>query len=36
MELIPNYSYEFNIVLNEEFNEDDQVKNFASLISDKD
>lgn len=36
MKLIPNYSYEFNCVLNEGFNQDEQIKNFASLIIDKD
>lgn len=36
MKLIPKYSYEFNCVLNEQFNEVDQIKNFASTISDKD
>jgi phosphate starvation-inducible protein PhoH len=36
MKLIPKYSYEFNQVLNEGFNETEQVKNFASLITDKD
>lgn len=35
--LIPNYSYEFNKILNEQYtDENDQIKNFASLISDKD
>lgn len=36
MKLIPNYSYEFNCILNEHFNEEEQIKNFASLITDKD
>jgi len=36
MELKPQYSYEFNRILNTEFNENDQIKNFASLITDKD
>lgn len=36
MKLIPNYSYEFNCILNDEFDEDEQIKNFASLITDKD
>ena len=36
MKLIPKYSYEFNCILNPDFNEVEQVKNFASLISDKD
>lgn len=36
MKLVPKYSYEFNCILNEQFNEQDQIQNFASLISDKD
>lgn len=36
MKLLPNYSYEFNCILNEQFDENDQIKNFASLITDKD
>ncbi len=36
MKLIPNYSYEFNCILNETFSEEDQIKNFASLLTDKD
>jgi len=36
MKLIPNYSYEFNCILNEDFNENQQIQNFASLLSDKD
>ena len=36
MKLIPKYSYEFNQILNKDYNEDDQIKNFASLLSDKD
>jgi len=36
MKLNPNYSYEFNCILNENYNENDQIKNFASLITDKD
>ena len=36
MKLIPNYSYEFNCVLNSGFDETEQIKNFASTISDKD
>lgn len=36
MKLVPRYSYEFNCVLNSDFNEVEQIKNFASLISDKD
>jgi len=36
MILIPKYPFEFNCILNEEFNEDEQIKNFASLLSDKD
>ena len=36
MEIKPNYSYEFNCILNPEYNDDEQIKNFASLISDKD
>lgn len=34
--LNPNYSYEFNVILNETYNEEDQVKNYVSLLSDKD
>lgn len=36
MKLIPKYPYEFNCILNESYNEDEQIKNFASLLSDKD
>ena len=36
MILKPQYSYEFNVILNETFNEMDQIQNFASLLSDKD
>lgn len=36
MILKPQYSYEFNTILNEDFNEMDQIQNFASLLSDKD
>ena len=36
MKLVPKYSYEFNCVLNPDFSEDEQIKNFASIISDKD
>lgn len=36
MKLVPKYSYEFNIVLNKGLNDDEQLRNFASLISDKD
>lgn len=36
MKLLPNYSYEFNCILNENYTENDQIKNFASLITDKD
>lgn len=36
MKLVPKYSYEFNCILNEGFNENEQITNFASLISDKD
>jgi hypothetical protein len=36
MKLIPKYSYEFNVILNESLNETEQIQNFASLISDKD
>lgn len=36
MEIQPHYSYEFNCVLNSNFTEMEQVKNFASLLSDKD
>lgn len=35
MKLTPKYSYEFNCILNEEFNEEEQIRNFASLLSDK-
>ena len=35
MKLIPRYSYEFNKILNDNFNEKDHIQNFASLISDK-
>lgn len=36
MKLIPNYSYEFNCILNGGLSEDEQIKNFASLLTDKD
>lgn len=36
MKLIPHYSYEYNQVLNSSFDENDNIKNFASLLSDKD
>jgi acetone carboxylase gamma subunit len=36
MKLNPKYSYEFNCILNNDFNEDQNIKNFASLLSDKD
>ncbi len=36
MKLDPQYSYEYNQILNPEFNEDELIKNFASLLSDKD
>lgn len=36
MKLIPKYSYEYNLVLNETYNEMEQIKNFASMLSDKD
>lgn len=36
MKLNPKYSYEFNCVLNEGFDEMEQIKNFASTLSDKD
>lgn len=36
MKLNPNYSYEFNVILNENFKEHEQVKNYVSLLSDKD
>lgn len=36
MKVKPQYSYEFNCILNKEFNEMEQIKNFASLLSDKD
>jgi len=36
MKLISNYSYEFNQILNLDFNENEQIQNFASLLSDKD
>ena len=36
MNLIPKYSYEYNCILNESFDEMEQIKNFASLLSDKD
>ncbi|MFW5705040.1 MAG: hypothetical protein ACOCXG_04305 [Nanoarchaeota archaeon] len=36
MKLIPNYSYEFNCILNDGYTETEQIKNFASLLSDKD
>lgn len=36
MKLIPKYSFDFNIVLNEGFTETEQIRNFGSLLSDKD
>ena len=36
MKVEPQYSYEFNCILNKDFNEMEQIKNFASLLSDKD
>lgn len=36
MELKPIYSYEFNCILNLQLNQNEQIKNFASLITDKD
>jgi hypothetical protein len=36
MKLHPLYSYEFNAVLNPSFSEQEQIQNFASLLSDKD
>jgi len=36
MKLNPKYSYEFNQILNVNFNENEQIKNFASLLTDKD
>lgn len=36
MKLDPVFSYEFNCILNEGFNETEQLQNFASIISDKD
>jgi len=36
VQLIPNYSYEFNLILNENLNETQQIQNYASLLSDKD
>ena len=36
MKLNPKYSYEYNQVLNPTFNEAELIKNFASLLSDKD
>lgn len=36
MKLTPNYSYEFNCILNENYDEQENIKNFASLLSDKD
>lgn len=36
MKLNPKYSYEYNQILNPTFNEMEQIKNFASLLSDKD
>lgn len=36
MKLNPIFSYEFNCILNEGFNETEQLQNFASIISDKD
>jgi hypothetical protein len=36
MKLIPKYSYEFNCILNEKYNDREQVENYASLLTDKD
>lgn len=36
MKLSPNYSYEFNAILNDSYKEHEQVQNFVSLLSDKD
>jgi hypothetical protein len=36
MKFHPQYSFEFNQILNPQFNEKDQVQNFTSLITDKD
>ncbi len=36
MKLNPKYSYEFNCVLNSNYDESEQIKNFTSLITDKD
>jgi len=36
MEFDIKYSYEFNSILNPELNETEQIKNFASLITDRD
>lgn len=36
IKLNPNYSYEFNVILNENFKEHQQVQNYVSLLSDKD
>ncbi len=36
MKLIPNYPYEFNIILNEQLTQMQQIQNYTSLISDKD
>jgi len=36
LKLNPNYSYEFNVILNENFKEHEQVQNYVSLLSDKD
>ncbi len=37
IKITPQYSYDYNKILNEQYtSEDDQIKNFSSLISDKD
>jgi len=36
MKLNPKYSYEFNQILNEQYDENELIKNFASLLTDKD
>ena len=36
MKLKPKYSYEFNIVLNENYDADENIRNFTSIITDKD
>jgi hypothetical protein len=37
IKVTPQYSYDYNKILNEQYtNEDNQIKNFSSLLSDKD